>query len=553
MHTPDFDAIAKEYSMLSKIFKQLTNPKECLTVLKRRDEILDQFAEWSHLQTKNFSKQTNSDRTKDGLALMQSWAPRIKTWDRRFIRAVLNSSVRSELEKVLGKHIFEVWTLSLKCHSKKIEDDCIKEAQLCTQYQVLLSSAEVEYKKENIPLNDLIQHMQSAYRNIREDAMTAYWSWFEDNATELDAIFDELVQTRHNMALKLGWKNFTELGYARLKRTEYSPTEIGHFRNYIREYLTPITQEISERQRQVLSLDEIMAWDESIYSIKGNPIPVGDKKWLLERSEEMLSKVSPRIGHLFQLLNEGKQIDIDNHPHKSNQKINVMNSDSDFYLSFKSSKSHHDVGNLLKGVSDILQQRSTRSLPHRAHRRTLPDLRAIIKNTLVILCLPHMEFLFGEDAEQYRWTYLLQQISSISEGTTADHFQNLVYSKPQATAYERNAMWNRVEGLYQPNKNWGDINHPARGAAWHAQASIFVSPFSEIGNSLAIPCALQFYITHQENPLRAMTRFEFLCEEGGKSNYTNNLNSIKSISPLKTESLNITIGDIKRLAFSMME
>ena len=43
-------------------------------------------------------------------------------------------------------------------------------------------------------------------------------SVFEENESQFDKIYDELVKVRTNMAKKLGYDNYVVMGYARMSR-----------------------------------------------------------------------------------------------------------------------------------------------------------------------------------------------------------------------------------------------------------------------------------------------------------------------------------------------
>ena len=209
-----------------------------------------------------------------------------------------------------------------------------------------------------------------------------------------------------------------------------------------------------------------------------------------------------------------------------------------------------DVTALSDLMVEILAQRIANSTPFGVQIE--PDRAFILKKVMAVLCLPHIEFLFPEDADQYRFTYLLRELQTLNERLMMDHFEQLVYSKPNASAGERNGMWNRVETLYNPKTNWGDLDFPAEGGAWMAKGNLFTRPFSGIGEALAIPYGFQFFQFQQENPLRAQTRFEYLCDESFGPQSSQSLLDIKSFKPLDINTIESLVSDIKRQAFSLM-
>ena len=51
------------------------------------------------------------------------------------------------------------------------------------------------------------------------------------NSAELDEIYDNLVKLRHRMATELGYKNFVQLGYMRMGRSDYGPEDVAKSEN----------------------------------------------------------------------------------------------------------------------------------------------------------------------------------------------------------------------------------------------------------------------------------------------------------------------------------
>jgi oligoendopeptidase F len=86
----------------------------------------------------------------------------------------------------------------------------------------LIASAKIQFEGEERNLSGLTPFMQSTDRKIRKSALKAKWSFFKENETKLDEIYDDLVKVRTKIAKKLGYKNFVELGYITMMRTDYT-------------------------------------------------------------------------------------------------------------------------------------------------------------------------------------------------------------------------------------------------------------------------------------------------------------------------------------------
>ncbi|WP_444517505.1 hypothetical protein, partial [Klebsiella pneumoniae] len=75
--------------------------------------------------------------------------------------------------------------------------------------------------------------MQSTDRQERKATSELYANFFQENLSEFDRIYDELVRVRHEMATRLGFKDFVEMGYARMNRLDYTRSDVEVFRREV--------------------------------------------------------------------------------------------------------------------------------------------------------------------------------------------------------------------------------------------------------------------------------------------------------------------------------
>ena len=191
----------------------------------------------------------------------------------QFYKALLEARFRVELEQKWGQQLFILAELSLKTFEPTIMNDLQEENRLCSEYTKLLASCKIEFQGKTYNLSGLSPIETGADRELRQAASEAKWSFFEQNAADFDRIFDELVKTRHRIAVALGYKNFIELGYARMNRSDYTPEMVANYRQQIYELIVPIATRIRERQQKRLGLDTLYYYDEGFSFNSGNPRP----------------------------------------------------------------------------------------------------------------------------------------------------------------------------------------------------------------------------------------------------------------------------------------
>lgn len=209
-----------------------------------------------------------------------------------FYKAIVNSKFKEDIKKDYSEQFYKICENALKSFSTEIIGDLQEENKLMSKYTKLLASAKISYKGEELNLPGLYKYMLSDDRSIREESSKLYYNYFADNEDEFDNIYDELVKIRHNMAVKLGFNNFVELGYIRMDRTDYTPNMVDNLRKQILEYIVPLCNELYEKQRKRLKLNKLTYIDENIEFLDGNAEIKGNSKYIIENGIKMYNELS---------------------------------------------------------------------------------------------------------------------------------------------------------------------------------------------------------------------------------------------------------------------
>jgi M3 family oligoendopeptidase len=174
-----------------------------------------------------------------------------------------------------------------------------------------------------------------------------------------------------------------------------------------------------------------------------------------------------------------------------------------------------DVTVLMHELGHAFQSYRSRELPLVDYLWSTYEAAEVHSMSLEFLTWPLMERFFGERADAYRSNHLTDSLFFLPYGVAVDHFQHLVYARPEASPDERHAMWQWCERTYLPWRTYGDLERPARGAFWQSQQHIYRSPFYYIDYTLALCCALQLWASAADAPVDTLARYVALCERGG--------------------------------------
>ena len=141
---------------------------------------------------------------------------------------------------------------------------------------------------------------------------------------------------------------------------------------------------------------------------------------------------------------------------------------------------------------------------------------------------------FGPDAKRFLYSHLAGAITFIPYGTLVDHFQHIVYEKPDMTPAERHAAWKQLTGVYMPlMKLDGGIPFYAEGEGWQRQMHIYENPFYYIDYCLAQTVALEIWAMIQKDPKEAWEHYMAYTKQGGSRAFTDLLKNAGLASPFE--------------------
>lgn len=523
-----------------------------LNTLLDRDAVPDALAEWEGLRRANgtwsslvhlrFSQDTANPQAKADREYADELGPVIADHETGFKNRLLALDP-ALIEGQYGKHAVDIWRNDVTTFSPAIASDLEEEAKLEASYTELLASAKFDFDGETLNLAGLTPYMESLDRDTRHRAAAARWSFFAENGARLDEIYDKLVKLRHKMALALGDATFTALGYRRMGRLDYGPEQVATYRAEVLKHVTPLVAKLVEQRRHALGLDTLYAWDEPLTDPKGNPKPAGDHDTLVAKANDMFEAMDPRLAGFYRQMNQGGFMDLKNRPTKAGGGFCTSFPTIGMpYIFANFNGTHHDADVFTHEMGHAFQNYQSRGQPSLDYLWPTSESAEIHSMSLEFLAYPYITALFGEQTERYRRMHLIGALEFLPYGVCVDHFQHEVYAHPEATPAERHAMWLKLERMYLPWRNWGDLDYPGMGGRWQAQLHIYRVPFYYIDYTLAQCCALQFWVNSQQDYRASFDTYVTLCGLGGSAPFGKLVQAAKLKSPFEPGALQAAVA-----------
>lgn len=547
---PDLDSLETEFREILATIKVAKTLDKAKAGILRVDEIRGHIATMANICHIRYTI-----NTKDAFyAAEKEWGdqhyPATEAWKKDFYETLLAHPLRKELEAEFGEQLFKIAELSLVTFQPEILPALQKENKLSSEFVQLKAGAEVVFEGATYNLSQIQVKEIDPDRDTRKRATEAKWQWYGDNQNTIDGIFDELVKTRTAAAKSLGFDNFVALGYARMLRTDYDEKMIQAFRQQVVEHIVPIANQLYERQRERLSLDELHYYDENFRFPNGNPKPQGPPEWILEQARSMYDELAPETSQFFRLLEERNLMDVVAKEGKATGGYCTYISDHGAPFIFSNfNGTSGDIDVLTHEFGHAFQVYCSRHLRPLEYNWPTYEACEIHSMSMEFFTYPWMKKFFGPDSEKYYFSHLASAVRFIPYGTAVDEFQHRIYASPELSPKQRHDVWKSLEAKYLPHRNYTNNAFLQQGAYWIRQNHIFSVPFYYIDYCLAQICAFQFWEKDQKNHNETWNDYLRLCKAGGSHSFLGLVELAGLDSPFTDGVIERTMEGVKRALF----
>jgi len=474
---------------------------------------------------------------------MEFWneaLPQLQEYTQAWTKALLESPYRADFTKAYGEIIFLNAEIALKTFSPEIIPQLQQENDLSRAYSKLLASAQIPFEDGVYTLSQLTPFKNDPDDSRRLAAWKAEGQWYKDHQQELDRIYDQLTHLRDQMGKALGYSDYTTLGYYRMGRNCYTKEDVERFRAAVIKYLVPVADQIFRQRAKRLGKEYPLSFADAALEFRsGNPKPAGTAEDILMQGKRFYDELSEETSVFFRHMLEDELLDVLSKEGKAGGGYCTSIPDYETPFIFANfNGTQHDVEVVTHEAGHAFAEWINRSrVPHETAWPTMEGCE-VHSMSMEFMAWPWAEGFFGEDARKFRYSHLSGALTFIPYGTMVDHFQHIVYEKPEMTPAERHGVWKELLGIYMP---WlrldGEIPFYADGEGWQRQMHIYESPFYYIDYCLAQTVALQFWALLQKDRKAAWEKYMAYTSQGGSRTFTELLRNAGLESPFEESCL----------------
>lgn len=516
----DIKEIQQSFKVLVKQFSESVSFEEQCSIIDQINKIRDEFTSMKVLS--ELRKCLGEDKAFYGKEIdyYNEAEPMMDILTCNYYEVLNNSIFKEMLIKKYGEQLFKLAEMKMKCVSDIILEELQSEKKMVTEYENLFDSFKGSFEGEELGIWDFWTPINSQDRNMRKKAYEGETELYEKNEEAMQDLFDRFVKVRHEMALKMGYENFVDMGYARMNRVGYDKHMIGQFRKQVQEYIVPLNNELTKRQAKRLGVDKTKYYDEPVHFLSGNAKIIGNPQSMIDKTLKMYKELSTDTSEFFKHMIDHDLFDVESRPGKEEGGFceyipkykapfiySMTKGTIDDFIVFTHEAGHAFQTYLCKDF-DIPE-----------YVRSPEDVSEIHSMSMELLIEPWVEDFFGEDADQYKFSHMCNALSLLTYIVAIDEFQHFVYEKPFASFEERNTCWRDLEKKYLPHRDYEDNTFLDKGGYWLRQSHVYWGPFYYIDYGLGQMAAFNFWYKSKQNREEAWKDYMNVCRAGGSKSY----------------------------------
>jgi M3 family oligoendopeptidase len=543
---PDIDLLKQQFNEALDNLRGADSFKKQKVAIEQINKLNNTYNTASTLVSIRNSIDTTDAFYEAEKAFFDDISPEISDLNFEYYKALSASPFKENLKKEFGKQIFTIAEFRVKAFDKAIIEDLKAENKLGTEYSKLVASAKIQFDGKECNLSELIPYTQSEDREVRKKASEARYNFVAENAAKFDEIYDKAVKLRHSMAQKLGFKNYVEVGYLNMMRSDYTPEMVADFRKKVQEVIVPLAVKIRQKQAKRLGLKNLKHYDWSFKFKSGNPKPKGTPEWIVDNGLKMYDELSPETSEFFNFMKQHELMDLITRKGKDIGGYCTMLPDYKAPFIFSNfNGTSGDIDVLTHEAGHAFQVYCSRHFDMSEYYWPTYEACEIHSMSMEFFTWPWMNLFFKEDTEKYKYEHLSSSLLFLPYGVAVDEFQHVVYENPDMTPAERKAAWREIEKKYMPDLDWDGHEYLEQGGRWQLQAHIYQMPFYYIDYTLAQICAFQFWVRMHEDFKTSWQDYLNLCKAGGSKSFLELVELAGLKSPFKNGTVETVVEKIE--------
>lgn len=450
---------------------------------------------------------------------MMEIQPKIQPYSDRLNRKLVDHPLSSQLDR-------EKYFTYLRNVRKNIdlfrESNISLQAELNVmqqQFGVISGKMTVTVKGQEYTLQQAAKFLEDPDRSLREEVYHQINQRRVQDKEELNNLFSDLLQKRHQVALNTGFSNYRDFRFTELGRFDYSKEDCYQFHEAVKLHVMPLVNQLYELKKKKLGLDTLRPWDVEAEPAGINPLrPFSNSEELTQKTIDCFNQLKPFFGDCLRKMKEMGHLDLESRKGKAPGGYNCPLAESGApFIFMNAAGTLDDVTTMVHEGGHAIHSFLAHELELTGFKEYPTEIAEVASMSMELFSMDHWTVFFNttEELKRAKEQQLERVITIFPWIATIDKFQHWVYENPSHSLEERAATWVRI--LDEFTSPVIDISglETYRQFGWQRQLHLFEVPFYYIEYGIAQLGAIGLWQQYKLDPETALQHYISALELGG--------------------------------------
>ncbi|MCS7297228.1 MAG: M3 family oligoendopeptidase [Bacteroidia bacterium] len=391
-----------------------------------------------------------------------------------------------------------------------------KAELLAKEYNEIIGQLTVEVEGKHFTLPQAALFLESPDRSRREEV---WWKIHEArlaHAERLEAIMEELIAVRTQIAHNAGFENYYDFRFRQLGRFDWTVELCHNFHSLIERSVKRLYNRLLIFRQRSLGLDQLMPWDLQVDPCDAHqPLrPFQTEDELISKGIEVFRQIHPRIAEMVSYMRSIGHLDLFSRPGKAPGGYNYTLQESGLpFIFMNAAGSHGDLVTFVHEVGHAVHTFQSRHIPFMLQRDYPSEVAELASMSMELMALYPRVFYPSPKEQAQAWFQQISRIITLLPWVaTVDAFQEWMYRHPSHDRAQRHRTWVELYRRFHGERvRWPE---GTLEVLWHRQLHIFEVPLYYIEYGLAQLGALQLWHHYDQNPKATVEKYLYALSLG---------------------------------------
>lgn len=524
---------------LAPYFDQLLNQKisskeELMQWLKNRSElnaVLEEEFAWRYIRM-------NIDTTDTQLQesfqfFVEKINPKIAPFENQLNQKLYDSEFKKELTE-------EGFPILLRSVANQIELFREENIPLFTKlesesqkYGAISAGMSILYNGEEFTLQAAAKFLKNTDRKIREEVYHLIQNRRFEEVEKLDTLFDELIELRQEVAANADFENYRDYMFKAMGRFDYSVADCEDFHEAIKVHLVPLLNEVTNKRKELLGLENLKPWDLSVDISLMEPLkPFENGNELLEKTIQCFDKIDPFFGDCLREMDRKKHLDLESKKGKAPGGFNYPLYESGYpFIYMNAVGSFRDIVTMIHEGGHAIHSVLSHDLELVDFKGLTSEIAELASMSMELISMDNWDVFFDneEDLKRAKRDQLMDILGTLPWVATIDKFQHWIYTNKNHSVEERNQFWlSLTEEFSSGQVDWTGLEK-FKESQWQRQLHLYEVPFYYIEYGMAQLGAVAMWRNYKKDPKKTIQQYKNALSLG----YTKSIGEIYEAAGIK--------------------